>query len=115
MKWLATFILSLLTITPLAAQEQNGPVRPVQVPIAMQCLPAAADDMLAERYNEIPFVKGLGVVILANGERISGEFKMYLSINMPNTFSIMFISKPLNCMVMTGNDLEPAANNGRPL
>ena len=112
MKWLATFILSLLTITPLAAQEQKGPA---QVPIVMQCLPAAADDMLAERYNEIPFVKGLGVVILANGERISGEFKMYLSINMPNTFSIMFISEPLNCMVMTGNDLEPAANNGQPL
>ena len=113
MKWLATtFILSLLAITPLAAQEQQGPI---QLPIVMQCLSTPADDMLAERYNEIPFVNGVGVILLVNGERISGEFKMYLSINMPNTFSIMFISEPLNCMVMTGNDLEPAANNGQPL
>jgi len=113
MKWLVkAFIVSLLTIQPLAAQEQQSSV---QVPIIMQCLPGAADDVLAERYNEIPFVTGLGVVVLANGEQIAGEFKMYLSINMPNTFTIMFISEPLNCMVMTGEELEPAANNGQPL
>ena len=113
MKWLATtFILSLLAITPLAAQEQQGPI---QLPIVMQCLSTPADDMLAERYNEIPFVNGVGVILLVNGERISGEFKMYLSIDMPNTFSIMFISEPLNCMVMTGEELEPVFNKDQAL
>lgn len=108
MKWLVNaVILSILTVHPLVSQAQQEEVR---IPLVMQCIEFPPDELLEEKYNELPFITGKGTILLPNNEEVYGVFKMFLTPTKPSTFTIMFISGTLNCMVMTGQDLEPATS-----
>lgn len=98
------FLVFLLTVQPLAANEPKK--KAVVFPIMLQCLPGDPDEMLEQKYNEIPFVEGPASVTLINGKQLFGTFKMFLSIDTNPTFSIIFSSDTLSCLVMTGKEIK---------
>lgn len=109
MKWLAATFLCLLTGTAIAEpQQQPSEVPTVALPLLMVCSPIDPGPGLQRQYNEIPFVQGNGVINIPGGRQVPGQLKMFLAKDM-TSFTIMFnVGEEMFCMVMTGNDIEPA-------
>jgi len=115
MKWLTAF-LCMLAVPALAQdqQEEQTPMALQQFPMFVNCLPSSPEDMLLQRYGELPFIEGLGSIIIPGDRSLNGKMTMYLEPQ-GGTFTIIFQpTEDISCMIMSGSDIIPVVS-GEPL
>ena len=103
MKWLASTVLCLLTMTA-SAEPQIA-----RLPSALYCGPYEADmSNLKEQYGEIPFVQGDGEVLTLDPTMsYQGKVRMFLD---PEDYSysiFLDINEELTCLIVTGEKIVP--------
>ena len=106
MKWLTTF-LCLLAITPaLADQHQEESSSALRLPIMVTCS-SIPPEIILKQYDEIPFIEGIGSVVIPSQRSLTGEFRMFMSPD-AETFTIMLTIDEIHCMIMSGESVMPS-------
>jgi hypothetical protein len=108
MKWLTLF-LCLLAIPALAQDnipeipQATPPEQQVKAyPLAMQCSPVSADQMLEEQYGEIEFLHGKAAIFAPNMQVFRTSMRMFVNPD-TKTYTIMIELGEMSCMLMSGD------------
>lgn len=114
MKWLTGTFLCLFAFSTFAEESIRQAPNPDSVikhfTLTMGCGPIPADEMLAQKYSEIPFVQGPGTVHINPTTPINGNIKMFVNPE-DKTYTIMFeVGNELFCMLGSGNSLGPVVS-----
>ena len=106
MKWLATAFLCVLAISTAHAEEQN-PQGVQQFPMFVNCVFGSPENMLLQQYGELPFIEGIGSIVIPGDRNLSGVMTMYMSPG-GSSYTIMFQASPdAHCLIMSGGKIEP--------
>ena len=109
---LASLLLGLtLVVTPaFAQQEEDNGLRSLL--LAHDCAPAERIiPLLREEWGELPFALGTAVVTLKDGRQAEGILMMNVNPStLSYTINILFIDDDMMCMLVNGEDFQPAQN-----
>lgn len=113
MKWLAPFLCLWATTAALA---QNNPEELIiELPLMMTCSTASPENQLKQEYGEIPFLNGRGRFIIPNGSVIEGELQIYLDPGKDRSYTVIMFVNDLNCMILSGEQIQPSLNRDGPI
>ena len=112
MTMLASLLLGLtLVVTPaIAQQEEDNGLRSLL--LAHDCAPAERIiNLLREDWGELPFALGTAIVTLENGQQAQGVLMMNVNPStLSYTINILFLDDGMMCMLVNGEDFQPAQN-----
>ena len=120
MQILATLVLSLLLLSPIAIAEEQPKKEGIPTPenqliilyTANQCGPVKdISHMLKDKYGEVPLAIGNGLITLAQTGAIVPATLVITVNSETKTFTINSLMPDGNtCLLMSGNNFAPAAS-----
>ena len=69
-------------------------------------------DVIYNKYGEQPLANGKGSIFSGNGQQLLGTMTYWLNAE-TGTFSVTITNGDIMCLVMMGNDFEPATTPGQ--
>ena len=120
MKTLTAFLLAgglaILTTLSVSAQEQT-PTPQTGFPMPTMTTCDTTDkmvDVIYNRYGEEPLANGKGSIFAQSGQNLLGTMTYWVNSE-TRTFSVTITNGDIMCLVIMGNDFEPAFNPGQKL
>ena len=106
--------LAILNALSVSAQEQT-PQQGFPMPTMATCdTSEKMIDVIYNQYGEQPLANGKGSIFSVNGQQLLGTMTYWLNAE-TGTFSVPITNGDIMCLVISGNDFEPAIPPGQNL
>ena len=109
--------LAILNALSVSAQEQTPTIPQTGFPMPTMATCDTSEkmvDVIYNQYGEQPLANGKGSIFSGNGQQLLGTMTYWLNAE-TGTFSVTITNGDIMCLVMMGNDFEPAIPLGQNL
>jgi len=109
--------LAILNALSVSAQEQTPTIPQTGFPMPTMATCDTSEkmvDVIYNKYGEQPLANGKGSIFSGNGQQLLGTMTYWLNAE-TGTFSVTITNGDIMCLVISGNDFEPAIPPGQNL